>query len=85
MARVAHDLLVGHAVAVGGRHETGAQPVRADRLLPGASNPGITGSPEQDVADRAHREPGLLDRTTAVHLAEDRAVGGRCFGQPTSA
>jgi hypothetical protein len=39
MPRVPHDLLVGHAITVGGRHEPGAQAVRADRFRQRATQP----------------------------------------------
>ena len=44
VAGVTHDLLVRHAIPVGGRHESGAQTVRADRLSERSFHPGFRGT-----------------------------------------
>jgi DNA-binding protein HU-beta len=44
VTRVPHDLFVRYTVAIGGRHEAGAQAVRADRLRQAAFQPSLCGT-----------------------------------------
>ena len=75
MPRMAHDLFVGHAVAIGGSHEAGPQSVWADRLSPGAWNSGLTCTTDQDLTHGASCQPRLLDLAAAVNFSENRAIG----------
>ena len=73
MTRVPHDLFVRYTVAIGGRHEAGAQAVWADRLRQAAFQSGLCGTLEQDLTNRVGDQTYGLDGTAPVHLAEQRA------------
>jgi hypothetical protein len=73
MTRVSHDLFVRYTIAIGGRHEAGTQAVWAHRLRQAAFESDLCGTLEQDLANRVRDQTYGLDRTAAVHLAEQWA------------
>jgi hypothetical protein len=70
---VAHDLLVGHAVVVGGCHEASPQSVRRDRLGPGRFRPVPRASAGSGV--RLRCSAGWHQPAAAVDLAKQGTRG----------
>src|SRR5271165_5300179 len=79
MPSVTHDLFIGHAIAVGSRHEPCSQPVWAERFRQCAFQSSLSSSLEKNLAHCVGGQSGALDHATTVDLAEQRAGGD--FGQ----
>ena len=68
MAGMAHNLFIEHAIAISRSHETGAQAVGADGLLPFAIKAGLPCSHKQDRAQCIVAEAANFDRPALLIL-----------------
>src|SRR3974390_2996688 len=72
MSRVTHNFFIRYAIAVGRRHEPGAQAVRAARFRQCAPQSGRGCTLEEDLAHRIGAQSVPFDGAATVDLAEQR-------------